>query len=72
GSLTPGSRISLKATTACCTSDYLRHDDTDTKAVISPVDSSSPAGDKADATWIVRTGLADSSCLSFESANKPG
>ncbi|WP_037903036.1 arabinofuranosidase catalytic domain-containing protein, partial [Streptomyces sp. NRRL S-350] len=32
GSLTPGSRISLKATTACCTSDYLRHDDTDTKA----------------------------------------
>ncbi|WP_030248022.1 AbfB domain-containing protein, partial [Streptomyces sp. NRRL S-350] len=32
----------------------------------------SPAGDKADATWIVRTGLADSSCLSFESANKPG
>ncbi|MGO4753466.1 AbfB domain-containing protein, partial [Streptomyces sp. 2MCAF27] len=28
--------------------------------------------DKADATWIVRAGLANTSCLSFESVDKPG
>jgi non-reducing end alpha-L-arabinofuranosidase len=73
GSLTPGSRISLKATTSpCCTTHYLRHNDTDTKVVISSITSSSPAGDKADATWIVRAGLANTSCLSFESVDKPG
>lgn len=73
GTLTPGSRISLQATTApCCTSHYLRHDDADTKVVISGTNSSSTATDKADATWIVRAGLANSSCLSFESANNPG
>ncbi|SOB86151.1 alpha-L-arabinofuranosidase B [Streptomyces sp. 1331.2] len=73
GTLTPGSRISLQATTApCCTSHYLRHDDADNKVVISGTNSSSSATDKADATWIVRAGLADTSCLSFESANNPG
>ncbi|PBC70390.1 alpha-L-arabinofuranosidase B-like protein [Streptomyces sp. TLI_235] len=73
GTLTPGSRISLRATTApCCTSHYLRHDDADTKVVISATNSSSSATDKADATWIVRAGLANSSCVSFESANSPG
>ncbi|RAG84156.1 alpha-N-arabinofuranosidase [Streptacidiphilus pinicola] len=72
GALTPGSRISLQATTTCCTTDYIRHDDADNKAVISAVNSSSPATTKADATWIVRAGLADTSCLTFESANDPG
>ncbi|MFE9425992.1 alpha-L-arabinofuranosidase B [Kitasatospora sp. NPDC006697] len=71
-SLTPGSRVSLRATTACCTSDYLRHDDSDSKVVISPITASSSATDKGDASWLVRPGLADSSCLSFESANAPG
>ncbi|MBW8818626.1 MAG: alpha-N-arabinofuranosidase [Catenulispora sp. 13_1_20CM_3_70_7] len=69
---TPGARISLQATTSCCTSDYLRHDDADTKAVISPISSASSATDKADATWIVRAGLANSSCVSLESANASG
>jgi non-reducing end alpha-L-arabinofuranosidase len=72
GSLTPGSRVSLQATTSCCTSDYLRHDDADTKVVISAINSSSSATDKADATRIVRAGLADSTCISFESANASG
>jgi hypothetical protein len=72
GGLAPGSRISVRATTACCTGDYLRHDDSDTKAVISSITSSSSATDKADATWIVRAGLANSSCISFESANDSG
>ncbi|MFC5906540.1 alpha-L-arabinofuranosidase B [Streptacidiphilus monticola] len=72
GSLTPGSRISLQATTACCTSDYVTHDDADDKVVISAVSSASSSTLKADASWIVRAGLANSSCLTFESANKPG
>jgi hypothetical protein len=39
---------------------------------ISQITSSSSASDKADATWIVRRGLADNSCVSFESYNYPG
>jgi non-reducing end alpha-L-arabinofuranosidase len=70
--LTPGSRISIRATTACCTGDYLVHDDSDTKAVIAAVTSGSSATAKADATWIVHAGLANSSCVSFESANESG
>jgi hypothetical protein len=72
GGPTPGSRISLQATTSCCTSDYIRHDDADSNVVISPITSSSSATDKGDATWIVRAGLANSSCVSFESANASG
>nr|WP_073501812.1 alpha-L-arabinofuranosidase B [Actinacidiphila paucisporea] len=67
-----GSRLSLRATTSCCTGDYITHDDADTNVVISSVTSSSTATAKADATWIVRAGLANSSCVSFESANKSG
>jgi hypothetical protein len=70
--LTAGSRISLRATTSCCTGDYLRHSDSDTTVVISPVSSTSSATLKGDATWIVRAGLANSYCVSFESANNPG
>ncbi|MEW2122002.1 alpha-L-arabinofuranosidase B [Streptomyces sp. NPDC005474] len=72
GSIAPGSRISLQATTSCCTGNYIRHDGSDTKVVISPVDSSSSATVKADSTWIVRAGLANSACVSFESANNSG
>jgi hypothetical protein len=72
GSLTPGSRISLQATTACCTADYVRHGDSDNNIVLSPVTSSSTATEKGDATWIVRAGLGNSACVSFESGNKPG
>ncbi|CCK26018.1 putative alpha-N-arabinofuranosidase B [Streptomyces davaonensis JCM 4913] len=73
GALTPGARVSLKATTApCCTSHYLRRNAADSTVGISVVNSSSPSADKADATWIVRAGLANTSCLSFESAGRPG
>ena len=69
---TPGAKVSLQATTSCCTGDYLQHDTSDDKVVIAPVTSSSSTTDKGNATWIVRAGLADSSCVSFESANTPG
>ncbi|MFJ4503255.1 alpha-L-arabinofuranosidase B [Streptomyces sp. NPDC088864] len=69
--LTPGARVSLRASTPCCTGSYLRHN-ADSTVAISPITSASPAADKSDATWIVRAGLADSSCLSFESAAARG
>jgi hypothetical protein len=70
GSLTAGSAVSLRATTSCCTGDYLRHQNGD--AVISAITSSSSTLDKSDATWIVRRGLSNNACLSFESYNYPG
>jgi hypothetical protein len=70
GALTPGSEISLQATTACCTGDYVRNQNG--AAVIAPITSSSAEQDKGDSTWIVRRGLADNSCVSFESRNSPG
>ncbi|WP_345637922.1 AbfB domain-containing protein, partial [Rugosimonospora acidiphila] len=69
---TPGARISLQATTSCCTGDYIQHDASDSNVVIAAVTSSSSATNKADATWVVRAGLANSSCVSFESANASG
>ncbi|MGW7523965.1 alpha-L-arabinofuranosidase B [Streptomyces sp. NPDC054783] len=70
GTLGAGSEISLRATTSCCTGDYVRHQNN--AGVVSAITSSSSSLDKNDATWIVRKGLADSSCVSFESRNYPG
>jgi hypothetical protein len=70
GTLAPGSEISLQATTSCCTGDYIRNQNG--AAVIAPITSSSAEQDKGDSTWIVRRGLADNSCVSFESRNNPG
>ncbi|MEU6408847.1 alpha-L-arabinofuranosidase B [Microbispora sp. NPDC046933] len=70
GTLTPGSAISLRATTSGYTDRYIRHQNDN--AVTSVITSSSSTLDKNDATWIVRSGLANSSCVSFESRNYPG
>jgi len=70
--LDPGPRVSLQATTACCTSDYIKHDDLDDLVVIAPVTAGSPATDKQDATWVEAPGLANPDCVSFESVNQPG
>jgi hypothetical protein len=70
GTLNPGSTISLRATTACCTTRYVRHQANN--AITSVVSSGSSALDKADASWIIRRGLANNSCVSFESRNYPG
>jgi hypothetical protein len=74
GVLTPGSEISLQATTSGFTGDYLRHQPSGSTqtVVISPISTANPASDKGDATWIVRRGFANSSCVSFESRNHPG
>ncbi|MFI6925361.1 alpha-L-arabinofuranosidase B [Nonomuraea spiralis] len=70
GTLTPGASVSLRATTACCTTRYLRHQND--QVVTSVIGSGSSSLDRSDATWIVRNGLAASSCVSFESRNYPG
>jgi hypothetical protein len=70
GTLNPGSTISLRATTACCTTRYIRHQNNN--AVTSVISSGSSSVDKADGSWIVRRGLANNSCVSFESRNYPG
>jgi hypothetical protein len=70
GTLNPGSTISLRATTSGYTDRYIRHQNN--AAVTSVVSSSSSSLDKNDASWIVRRGLADPGCVSFESRNYPG
>ncbi|MET7424395.1 alpha-L-arabinofuranosidase B [Dactylosporangium sp. NPDC005555] len=70
GSLTPGSAISLRATTACCTTRYISH--TGSTVATSVITAASSATDKGNASWTVRAGLANSSCVSFESRNAAG
>jgi hypothetical protein len=71
-SLSPGSLISIEATTPCCTTFSIAHDTSDSRVVITRVTPDSPQTSRADATWRVQKGLADSSCISFESADTPG
>jgi hypothetical protein len=68
--LTPGSTVSLRATTACCATRYITHSGAD--VLTSVITSSSSSTDKSNASWIVRAGLANSSCVSFESKNTAG
>ena len=73
GNLSPGSEISLRALSPCCGNYYVSHGAAvSNAAVIAPITASSPAADLQNATWIVRAGLADKSCISFESRNYPG
>ncbi|GGL17601.1 AbfB domain-containing protein [Deinococcus radiotolerans] len=63
-------RVSLRAVTPAVSNNYIAHENF--IGVIRPVSSTSTATRKADATWVLRTGLADSNCYSFESVNYPG
>jgi hypothetical protein len=70
--LDPGPRISIQTTSPGGDSAYIKHDDTDDLVVVAPVTTASSATDQADATWVETAGLANPSCVSFESVNKPG
>ncbi|MER7729154.1 alpha-L-arabinofuranosidase B [Streptomyces sp. NPDC096323] len=70
GSLAPGSTVSLRSTTPGYTDRYIRHQLNN--AATSVIGSGSPALDKSDGSWIARRGLANASCVSFESRNFPG
>nr|U6BLZ9.1 RecName: Full=Alpha-L-arabinofuranosidase B; Short=ABF B; Short=Arabinosidase B; AltName: Full=Alpha-L-arabinofuranosidase of 60kDa; Short=AF-60; Flags: Precursor [Penicillium canescens]AHA36630.1 alpha-L-arabinofuranosidase [Penicillium canescens] len=67
--LTVGSSISLRATTLCCTTRYVAHNGSTVNTQV--VSSSSSAALKQQASWRVRTGLANSECFSFESVDTP-
>jgi hypothetical protein len=67
--LSVGSSVSLRATTACCTNRYLAHSGSTVNTQI--VSSSSSAALKQQASWVVRSGLGNSACFSFESRDAP-
>nr|BFE55700.1 hypothetical protein GCM10020063_002260 [Dactylosporangium thailandense] len=67
--LPSGSSISLRATTACCTTRYVRH--MNGLGYTENVSSSSDQLLKQDATWRVVPGLAGG-CYSLQSRNYPG
>ena len=68
--LTVGSSVSLRATTSGYTTRYLSHSGTAVNTTV--VTSSSSSTVKSQGTWIVRAGLANSSCVSFESKDTSG
>jgi hypothetical protein len=68
--LSVGSSVSLKLTTSGYTNRYLAH--TGSAVNTQVVDSSSSAALKKQASWTVRSGLANSGCVSFESNDSPG
>lgn len=76
GTLSQDSTISLKATTTCCTTRSISQQSGGTAQSgtvdTAVVTSSSSLSARQDATWIVRAGLADSTCYSFESRDYPG
>jgi alpha-L-arabinofuranosidase B-like protein/concanavalin A-like lectin/glucanase superfamily protein/lamin tail-like protein len=70
--LDPGPLVSVQATSPGSTSSYITHDDIDDGVVLAPVTADSPSTDRLDATFVQAAGLADPTCVSFESVNKPG
>ncbi|ONI76086.1 beta-galactosidase [Actinosynnema sp. ALI-1.44] len=65
-----GEPVSLKVTTTGYTDRYLRHQNGVTRTDV--INGGSPDLLKQDGTFWARPGLADASCLSFESRNFPG
>ncbi len=68
--LTVGQNRSFRVTTAGYDTRYLRHRDSLARTDV--IGATSPVLDRQDATFTVRTGLADDSCFTFESVNTPG
>ncbi|RLL96994.1 hypothetical protein CFD26_104008 [Aspergillus turcosus] len=69
-SINVGSSISLRATTPGYTTRYIAHNGSTVNTQV--VTSSSPTALKQQASWTVRTGLANSDCVSLESKDTPG
>ncbi|WP_213013353.1 AbfB domain-containing protein, partial [Paractinoplanes toevensis] len=68
--LTVGANRSFRVTTAGYDTRYLRHRDSLARTDV--ITTGSSLTDRQDATFTVRTGLADNSCYTFESVNYPG
>jgi hypothetical protein len=67
--LDAGPLVSLQATSGA---SFLRHNDSDDAVAMSDVTPASSATVKQDATFVQAAGLANPSCVSFESINRPG
>ncbi|KAJ4256278.1 Alpha-L-arabinofuranosidase [Fusarium torreyae] len=68
--LSVGSSISLRLTTSGYTDRYLAHTGTTVNTQV--ITSSSATALKQQGSWTVRSGLANSGCVSFESKDTPG
>ncbi|KAH8158862.1 hypothetical protein CIB48_g9394 [Xylaria polymorpha] len=68
--LNVGSRVSLRVTTPGYDNRYIAHTGATVNTQV--VSGSSDGGLKQQASWIVRAGLANSGCVSFESVDSPG
>ncbi|KAF4497535.1 alpha-N-arabinofuranosidase B [Fusarium agapanthi] len=68
--LTAGSSVTLKVTTSGYTDRVLAHNSSNVNTQV--ISSSSSSALKKSASWTVRTGLANSGCVSFESNDTPG
>jgi alpha-L-arabinofuranosidase B-like protein/concanavalin A-like lectin/glucanase superfamily protein len=68
--LTPGSTVVLNATTAGYTDRYIHHTGSTVDNAV--INAGSSSTEKGNASWIVRAGLSNSSCVSFESSNTAG
>jgi Alpha-L-arabinofuranosidase B (ABFB) domain/Glycosyl hydrolases family 2, sugar binding domain/Glycosyl hydrolases family 2 len=68
--LATGQNRSFRVTTAGYDTRYLRHRDSLARTDV--INAASTLTDRQDATFTVRTGLADSTCYTFESVNFPG
>lgn len=70
-SLAPSTALSLRSTTSCCTTSYVRHQNGVAK--LSTITATNPSGDFSDASWTARSALnGTAGCVSFESKNYPG
>jgi hypothetical protein len=70
--LDPGPLVSLQATAPSGSSNFVKHSDADDTVVLASVTAASSETDKQDATFVQTAGLANPSCFSFESVNRPG
>jgi hypothetical protein len=68
--LSVGSKISLRVTTSGYDTRYIAHTGATVNTQV--VSSSSATSLKQQASWTVRSGLANSGCYSFESVDSPG
>lgn len=68
--LAVGSTVSLQATTAGFTTRFMVHSGSAIGTEV--VSSSSSAALKGQASWVVRTGLGNAGCVSFESSDTAG
>lgn len=73
GVLALDSEISLRSLSFCCGNFYLSHGGSSSNEVtVAAIPMASATAASQDATWIIRIGLGNTLCVSFEARNWPG